>query len=221
MRVRPIITKMEMQLKEESVLRGGLKGTKGTLPLPRIAWSKLWGSVTREVRLSCSWVHESDIATSIADDLATVESHSLAEALLDVLLQFSRYQETARQIVEGTSIFSSLIRVVQEFKCRLTSALLPSLLDLLWNLLDTMPKPRTLPNQVCVCGVVSLCAWVLSIYLRVYPPLASSSAVSSVFAAFREGNAIPRLHLWLKVQPFQPQHSDHLQSLCHAFPSAL
>lgn len=101
-------------------------------------------------------MHESGIATSIASALATVESHNLAEALLDVLLQFSRNQETSHQIVQSTSIFSSLIRILFQFKCKLTSVLLPSLLDLLWNLLDTMPKPRILPKKVHTCLLIFL-----------------------------------------------------------------
>ena len=101
-----------------------------------------------QIFLICRLVHESNIATLIADELATVESHTLAEAVIDVLLHFSRHQETAHQIVESTSVFSSLIRILEEFKCKLASVLLPSLLDLLWNLLDTMPKPRTLPAKV-------------------------------------------------------------------------
>lgn len=127
------------------------------------------------------WVHESGIATLIADALGAVVSHTLAEALLDVLLQFSCHQETARQVVMGTSIFCSLIRILREFQCKLTSVLLPSLLDLLWNLLDTMPKPRTLPNKVHIFQLLYIHPVVFSVIRSEHLILATGSGEPASF----------------------------------------
>lgn len=137
-----------MQQREVCEYSGASKPTRGRHLLPAPCFEP---NLEFEMNLSlssCRLVHESSIATLIADELATVESHTLAEALLDVLLQFSYHQETAHQIVQSTAIFSSQMRILREFKCKLNSVLLPSLLDLLWNLLETMPKPRTLPRKV-------------------------------------------------------------------------
>jgi hypothetical protein len=76
---------------------------------------------------------------------------TLVEAYLEVLLHFSYHKETAQQIVETTGIFASLPRVFAMFQGKLYSTFLPTMLDLLWNLIDVIPKPRRLPQvQVCV-----------------------------------------------------------------------
>lgn len=73
----------------------------------------------------------------------------LAMAYLDVLLHISHFHSTARQLCMETDLLTHLPQVLHAYKCSLGSPLLPLLLDVLWNMLDTMPSPHVLPSEVC------------------------------------------------------------------------
>lgn len=76
----------------------------------------------------------------------------LAIAFLGVLLQMSYFPSTSQQLREHTKLLAQLPDVLEKFNSTLGSPLVPLLLDVLWNVFETMPKPRTLPAVVCMHG---------------------------------------------------------------------
>lgn len=75
---------------------------------------------------------------------------------LDVLMQMSSFPPTAQQLCGHTNLLAQLPKVFDMFNVTLGSPLLPLLLDILWNLFEAMPKPRTLPAEVCLDGLICM-----------------------------------------------------------------
>ena len=93
-------------------------------------------------------MHESQIIPTLATTLSNAQLPVLACAYVNVLLHFSQHVDNASQMVGSTPLLSLLPSVLQACHATLKSALVPAAIDLLWNLLETMPQPRQLPDQV-------------------------------------------------------------------------
>lgn len=76
------------------------------------------------------------------------KSEEISLSYLNVLMHMSCFPSTAQQLCQNTDMFAQLPTVVNVFGCNMGSPLLPLLLDVLWNMLDSMPRPCVLPAKV-------------------------------------------------------------------------
>lgn len=99
----------------------------------------------------CRLICESDVAGAVVNALHSTAAEPLAMSYLDVLMHMSSFSPTAQQLCGHTNLLAYLPKVMDVFNITIGSPLLPCLLEVLWNMLDAMPEPRTLPAQVCCC----------------------------------------------------------------------
>eukprot|EP00892_Ulva_mutabilis_P011000 jgi/Ulvmu1/8272/UM041_0083.1 len=95
-------------------------------------------------------IFESRIAQPVVHALHCSTTEGLAVACLSVLLHISQFRNTAQQMIMETDLLTRLPTVLHMFKGSLVSPILPLFLDVLWNMLETIPKPVSLPTEVVV-----------------------------------------------------------------------
>jgi hypothetical protein len=99
---------------------------------------------------ACRFIQKSGIIAKVVEDLRSTTHTVLATAYTHVLLQFSYHQDNASQMVQSTPLLSLVPTLLHSCGASPRSPLVPLVLDLLWNVLEPMPSPRSLPEEVRV-----------------------------------------------------------------------